>query len=84
LADTSLAADGFVFRSTTTMTLGDCILPDRMVMNCRTDFESIFKAGLFKNKLVIRGIIVEIDSFLMIVYVPFLQRILGTEPLFLM
>lgn len=79
-----LAADGFVYRQATTMTLAAIVFCQiGMVMNCRTDFESIFKVGLFKNKLVIRGIIVEIGLILMIVYVPFLQRIFGTEPLFL-
>jgi Ca2+-transporting ATPase len=51
------------------------------VFCCRTDRESIFKVGFFKNKLVLAGVICEIALILAFVYMPFFQRVFGTAPL---
>jgi len=50
-------------------------------MNCRTKKQSVFKAGLFKNKKVLLGILVEILLVFVLTYVPFLQGIFNTSPL---
>ncbi len=51
------------------------------VLICRTRRESIFKFGLFKNKLVLLGIFVELILLLIIVYLPFSNEFFGTSPL---
>ena len=43
------------------------------VYNCRSNETSIFKIGLFSNKEVIVGIIVEVALLLLVVFVPFLN-----------
>ena len=79
----SLAAEGPVYQQATTMTLAAIVFCQiGMVLNCRTEIESIFKIGLFSNKLVLKGILFEIGLLVLIVYVPFLQNIFGTVPLF--
>jgi len=50
-----------------------------MVMNCRTEKQSIFKAGIFSNKQVIKGIISEVVIIALIIYVPFLQKVFQTS-----
>jgi hypothetical protein len=50
-------------------------------LNGRTNRESVFKVGLFKNKLVNIGIIFEICLFAVLSYTPFLQGLFHTAPL---
>jgi magnesium-transporting ATPase (P-type) len=47
---------------------------------CRTANESIFKAGIFKNKTAIIGIITEVLLLLMLVLFPPVERVFGTAP----
>jgi len=51
------------------------------VFNCRTEKESVFKAGIFKNKQVIYGIIFEVFLIVMLVYLPLFQKVFHTAAL---
>ena len=50
-------------------------------MACRTERQSVFRAGLFSNRLVLWGIASELAILSLLVYTPFLQRIFGLAPL---
>ena len=74
-----LASAGPVYMQATTMTLATIVFCQiGAVMNCRTEKQSIFKVGLFKNKRVLLGIVVEILLLCAIIYVPFLQGLFQT------
>lgn len=51
------------------------------VFNCRTEKQSVFKAGIFSNKRVNLGIVVEIILIMLLVYLPPLQNVFHTAPL---
>ena len=77
-----LASSGPVYMEATTLTLASIVFCQiGMVLNCRTEIQSVFKAGLFSNKRVIQGIIFEIVLINLIIYVPFMQKIFQTAPL---
>ena len=74
-----LATSGMVYRQATTMTLAAIVFCQiGVVMNCRTEKQSIFKAGLFGNKRVLFGIVFEILLLSAIIYTPFLQEVFQT------
>ena len=52
-----------------------------MVMNCRTDRQSVFAVGLLSNKKILFGILVEICLICAVSYVPFLQMVFNTAPI---
>jgi magnesium-transporting ATPase (P-type) len=77
-----LASTGIIYREATAMTLAAIVFCQiGMVLNCRTERESLFKTGLFSNKRVLLGILIEIILISLIVYVPFMQDIFQTAPL---
>lgn len=77
-----LAGSGMVYRQATTMTLAAIVFCQiGVVMNCRTENQSIFKVGLFTNKRVLLGIAVEVILISAIMYLPFLQEIFQTAPI---
>lgn len=77
-----LASSGEVYIKATTMTLSAIVFCQiGAVMNCRTEKQSVFKVGLFQNKRVLLGIVVEIVLLCAIIYVPFLQVIFQTGPI---
>jgi magnesium-transporting ATPase (P-type) len=51
------------------------------VFNCRTEKQSVFKVGIFANKQVNFGILVEICIILALVYTPLLQSVFHTSAL---
>jgi sodium/potassium-transporting ATPase subunit alpha len=51
------------------------------VLICRTRRESIFKKGLFKNRLVLLGIFSELVLLAIIVYNPLTHKLFGTHTL---
>jgi potassium/sodium efflux P-type ATPase len=76
-----LAASGVVYSQATTLTLASIVFCQiGMVLNCRTERESIFKIGPFKNKQVNIGIIVELILVVALMYVPFLRNVFQTSP----
>jgi magnesium-transporting ATPase (P-type) len=52
-----------------------------MVLNCRTENQSVFKVGIFSNKQILFGIAIEILLISAVIYVPFLQEIFSTAPI---
>ena len=52
-----------------------------MVLNNRTDTESVFRRGLFSNRYINIGLIVEVLLLLAVIYVPFLNGVFGTAPI---
>jgi len=78
----ALASSGIVYRQATTMTLAAIVFCQiGMVLNCRTRTQSLFSAGIFLNKRIIKGIIFEVCLICAIIYVPFLQGIFQTAPI---
>jgi potassium/sodium efflux P-type ATPase len=80
---TPLAQEGtLIYRMATTMTLATIVATQvGAVFGCRTDRTSVFKIGLFSNRLVLGGIVVEVCILGFLIYIPFLQRIFNTAPL---
>ncbi|HHT9111032.1 MAG TPA: HAD-IC family P-type ATPase [Candidatus Brocadiaceae bacterium] len=73
---------GGVYLTATTMSLAGIVATQiGNVFACRTERESVFKVGFFKNKLVLLGIVSELAIITTLVYTPFLQRIFGLAPL---
>jgi Ca2+-transporting ATPase len=80
---TPLAQPGTVLYSmATTMTLAGVVVTQvGAVFGCRTDRASVFKIGLFTNRLILIGIAVELVLLALLVYAPFLHGIFNTAPL---
>ena len=78
-----LAPEGsHIYDVATTMTLAGIVFSQiAAVMNCRTENESVFKKGLWKNRTINIGIIFEIFFLILIMYVPLLQGAFGTAPI---
>lgn len=78
-----LAQEGtLAYRMATTMTFAAIVATQvGAVFGCRTDRASVFKVGLFSNRLVLGGIVVELCILGLLMYVPFLQRVFNTAPL---
>ncbi len=77
-----LAAEGLVYRQATTMTLAAIVFGQiGMVLNCRTESQSVFSIGLFSNKRVLFGIAFEVLLLCVIIYTPFLQSVFNTAPI---
>ena len=77
-----LAGQGLTYRLATTMTLASIVFCQiGMVMNCRTAKQSVFKVGLFNNKKILLGIVIEVLLICAFSYVPFLQAIFNTAPI---
>lgn len=78
-----LATDGtLVYRMATTMTLAGVVATQvGAVMGCRTDSTSVFRIGLFTNRLILWGILVELTLLAILIYTPFIQPIFNTAPI---
>ncbi len=78
-----IAAEGTrVYAQATTMMLAGVVFSQiGMAMNNRTDRESVFKRGLFSNKYINAGIVIELLILVAIMYVPFLNGIFNTAPI---
>ncbi|MBT1173331.1 cation-transporting P-type ATPase [Bifidobacterium sp. MA2] len=71
-----------VYVTATTMTLASIVFAQiGAVWNCRTGHASAFSVGLFSNRTVNIGIVVEIALIVLITSVPVLQRVFHTAPL---
>ena len=79
----ALAAEGTKgYAEATTMMLAGVVFSQMgMVLNNRTDYESVFKRGLFSNRYINAGLIIEVVILLAIIYVPFLNGIFNTAPI---
>ena len=67
--------------ATTMMLAGVVFAQMGMVMNNRTDYESVFKRGLFTNRYINAGLVIEVLILLAIIYIPFLNGIFNTAPI---
>lgn len=80
----ALPADGTVYAAATTMVFAGIVASQiGNVFACRTEGESVFKAGVFKNRFIIASVFVEVLILLTLVYFPPLQRGFGFSPLHL-
>ena len=77
-----IARSGLVYAKATTITYGAIVMSQfGNVLNCRTDKTSVFKVGLFSNRQVMYGMIIEVLILMGLAYVPFLQRVFETAAL---
>lgn len=78
-----LAAEGTqVYAQATTMMLAGVVFSQMgMVMNNRTDYESVCKRGLFSNRYINIGLVVEVLILVAIIYIPFFNGIFNTAPI---
>ena len=77
-----MAAAGPLYQRATTMTFAAIVAAQvGNVFACRTDRESIFRAGLFSNPHVWWGIAAELALLLSLVLIPALRDIFGLAPL---
>jgi magnesium-transporting ATPase (P-type) len=78
----SLAPAGLVYRQATSIVFASIVTGQVFnVFAARTDVESVFRVGLFRNRWVWLGILWEIALTLVILNVPYLQQVFGTAPL---
>jgi magnesium-transporting ATPase (P-type) len=74
-----LPASGSLYQTATAMTLGSVVATQvGNLFTQRTEQTSVFHIGLFSNRLVWVGIVTELTLVMLIIYVPFLQRLFGT------
>ena len=78
-----LAAEGtLTYRMATTMTLAAIVTTQvGAVFACRTDRASVFRIGLFSNRLVLLGVAIELLILGLLIYLPFLQSLFNTAPI---
>jgi Ca2+-transporting ATPase len=79
-----LAATGTIYNMATAITFAAIVLAQvGAVFGCRTDRISVFKVGLFSNKMILVGIGVEFMLLALLVYlpIPFLHQLFNTAPL---
>jgi calcium-translocating P-type ATPase len=77
-----MAAAGDLYRRATTMTFAGIVAAQvGNLFACRTDRESVFRAGLFSNRLVLLGIAAEIGILLGLVFIPPLAAVFHLAPL---
>ena len=75
-----LAAEGtLTYRMATTMVLAGVVTTQIGAVLCRrSEYTSIFRIGLFSNRLVLFGIAAELTLLSILIYTPFLQPIFNT------
>lgn len=76
-----LADSGTVYMASTTMTFAAIVAAQiGNVMACRTSKESVLKAGLFRNRLILTGIALEVALVFVLTYTP-LSKVFNLHPL---
>ncbi len=77
-----MPSGGIIYTTATTMTLAGIVASQiGNVFACRSEKESVFSVGFFKNRLVLFGMLVEIALILFLTYMPFMQKVFGLAPL---
>ena len=78
-----LAMEGstIYYKATTMMLVGVVFAQMGMVMNNRTESESVFKRGIFTNKYINLGLVVEFLILIAIIYIPILNNVFNTAPI---
>jgi magnesium-transporting ATPase (P-type) len=78
----TMADSGTLYVTATTMSLAGIVASQiGNVFACRTERESVFRAGFFANRLVLWGIATELAIITFLIYMPSLQRVFGLAPL---
>ncbi len=72
--------DPLVHQATTATFLGIVIMQIGNVFACRTKTESVFRVGIFSNRLILWGILTEIILSAFIIYHPWGNAVFGTAP----
>jgi P-type Ca2+ transporter type 2C len=71
-----------VYMQATTMSHASIIMTQiGNAFACRTNVESVFKAGFFKNRLLLWGILAEVVIINTLIYVPFFAHVFNHAPL---
>jgi Ca2+-transporting ATPase len=77
-----MAAEGELYQRATTMTLAAIVAAQvGNVFACRTDRESLFRVGVFGNRLIVPAVLAEVGVLLALIYVPPFPRFFGLVPL---
>jgi P-type Ca2+ transporter type 2C len=77
-----LDPNGLVYHQATAITFVAIVVSQVFnVFAARTDRESVFKVGIFKNRYVLMGIVYELVLASILIYTPLFQRIFTTGPL---
>ena len=77
-----LSANSILTRQASTATfLGIVVMQIGTVFACRTQSESVFRRGIFSNRLILWGILAEIILSIFIIYHPLGNKIFSTYPL---
>jgi sodium/potassium-transporting ATPase subunit alpha len=73
--------DPLVHQASTATFLGIVIMQIANVFACRTQSDSIFKVGIFSNRIILWGIAIEILLSVFIIYHPWGNKIFSTAPI---
>lgn len=77
-----MPSTGVVYAAATTMSFAGIVASQiGNVFACRTERESVFTAGFFRNRFILSSILIETVIALTLIYTPFLQRVFGFAPL---
>ena len=73
--------DPLVHQASTATFLGIVIMQIANVFACRTQSDSVFKVGIFSNRVILWGIAIEILLSVFIIYHPWGNKIFSTAPI---
>ena len=77
-----MATVGDLYQRATTLTFAAIVAAQvGNVFACRTERASVFRVGLFRNRLVLVGVGLEIALVLTLIFVPILRHLFGLAPL---
>ncbi|MFZ3387064.1 MAG: cation-transporting P-type ATPase [Candidatus Hydromicrobium sp.] len=78
----SIYVNDVLYRQATTMSLASIVMTQiGNGFTCRTNVESVFKIGFFKNKMLLWGILTELTIITALIYVPVLANVFGLHPI---
>jgi len=81
-ANTKSYINDIIYLQATTMSLAAIIMTQiGNAFACKTNFESVFKVGFFRNKLLLWGIFTEVALLNILIYVPHLNRAFNNAPI---
>ena len=79
---TDMPSSVVIYATATTMSLAGIVASQiGNVFACRTERESVFSVGFFRNRLVLVGIAIEVILILILDYTALFQKIFGLAPL---
>lgn len=77
-----MAGSGIIYQKATTMALAGIITTQiANVFACRTERVSVFRVGLFSNRMVLLGVLGEIILINLFIYVSPFQKVFGLAPI---